>query len=62
MQNPKIQRILLTEEEAVKINVARKYLENIMKVEVLMQQVKTEEVDGVLVYTAMPYAVFVELT
>ena len=33
-----------------------------MQGEILKQQTKTQEVDGVLVYTAMPYAVLVELT
>ena len=62
VSDPKIQRILLTEEEAVKMNVTRQYIENIMQGEILKQQVKTEEVDGVLVYNVMPYTVLVELT
>ena len=46
----------------MKINIARQYLENIMQGEILKQETKTEEVGGVRVYTAMSYAVLVELT
>ena len=44
------------------MNVARQYLEKIMQGQILKQQTKTQEVDGVLVYTTMPYAVLVEFT
>ena len=42
--------------------ITTKYLESIMQGQMVKQQTKTEEVDGALVYTAMPYAVLVQLT
>ena len=46
----------------MKMAIARKYLENLMQGEILKQETKIEEVGGVRVYTAMPFAVLIELT
>ena len=54
--------MLMTEENAMKQIISTKYFESIIQGQMVKQQTKTEEVDGALVYTAMPYAVLVQLT
>ena len=52
----------MTEVNAMKHIITKKYFENLIQGQLVKQQTKIEEVDGVRVYTAIPYAVVVQLT
>jgi len=62
LKDPGVQKILGTEEGAMIQLIAGRYMEGRIQEELVKQQIKIEEVDGVRVYTAMPYAVLDRLT